>query len=243
MNRIFCIIITTIYFQLNASAQSKLGGGLKFGYYFNNSFMVEKLVNGTYIHSTSDGLDGFKVDAFLDFPITNRFVLSGEFSHSWNIGMTGPIIQLENTTASSDPSTWLISTSPSFNTLELHSKLRFKLSRYVEPFVGLGILRLTNFERSSFTYLDEEEFDEELREEVRRINYQNELVASVENCYRNWTLVNSLGVRFRFKRLLLDAIYERTITPVSKNLIFRDQSYSFVQHMDRLSIMFGYKLF
>lgn len=229
--------------RIDALSQNTFHGGLKFGYYFSNSFYVDELIDGISIRSTKAGLDGFEMAFFTDYQITKRFIFSGEASYSWNIGTSGPIIQLLNATMVKDSLYWLTSISPSFNTIQINAKLRFKLNTYIEPFIGVGVVRIVNYERSEFQYLDETEYDAESQDEVRRINYQNELVASIENSYENYALINSLGLRVRYKRLILDISYEQTLTPVSKELIFQGNKYAFFQHMDRLSVLLGYRLF
>lgn len=223
--------------------KDKIEGGLKFGYYFSNSFYVDELIDGISIQSTKDGLDGFELSIFTDYQISKRFIFSGEAMYSWNIGTSGPIIQLVNSTMFKDSLHWLTSISPSFNTIQINTKLRFKLNPYIEPIIGIGVIRFVNFEKSEFRYINESDYDEEFQDEVRRINYQNELEASVENSYLKYALINSLGLRFRYERLFLDISYEQTLTPVSKQLIFQGKNYPFFQNMDRLSISAGYRLF
>ena len=235
-NKIISLVFFILVFKAPVLSQSAVEGGLKFGHYFNNRFLAQKyVINEILVKSTNAGGYGFRAGAFLEHQVSKKVVLSGEVAYSWQVGV-GPTIQIKG-------ADWLDTTGPSFNTLELNSTARFRFNRFLEPIIGLGVNRNFYYDRSNYILLDESAYDEDLREEIIKINNQNGLMASVEDSFEKFTILGSFGIRLIHGRLIMDTIYERSVTPFSRTLSFRGESHPFVQKTDRISISLGYKLF
>ena len=236
-NKIISLVFFILVFKAPVLSQSAVEGGLKFGHYFNNRFQVQEVINGILVRSTPAGRYGFRAGAFLEHQVAKKVVLAGEVAFSLDRGgTTGPVIQILT-------DRWLNSLSPNFHTLELNSTARFKFNRFLEPIIGLGVNRILYYYKLKHTVQDEDVEDEDLREHNIQFNNENGLIVSIEDSYEKFTILGSFGIRLIHGRLIMDAIYERSVTPLSRTLSFRGGSHPFVQRMDRISISLGYKLF
>jgi hypothetical protein len=220
--------------------------GFKAGYVTYHRLYVNSNIEGTSIAGSQNGsgsfMDGLRF-AVLTRAEYKRWSAQAELAYAYNIG--GNLMVIDNWNNPSNTGSmdnWAMGVSTLLNQSELNLSADYKPLKWLRLFAGLGVWNIAYKNKSSLVLYDENlpgfEDVSKSRNEMNRFSY------GIQESYLPWVLTRQLGIGFDIKRnFSLDIAYDRNLTPVSKELKYKDQNYVFKQRADRFVVSLGYRFY
>jgi hypothetical protein len=200
--------------------------------YYQAGLSVQQRVDRYSITNSTDLWEGYRLGVFArkEYP---RLLLQSELSYAYNTAFVSFYNHTPDSNDDMRPGEhdWIITgTGYTFRKAELALLAGYKQLRWLHVQAGPIV---------SYTF-----FDGFYRKKPgQHYNPNDQILYSFAESYRNVTLSGriSLGVELG-QRLLVNGSYERSLTPLSKQIRYHGQTYALRQHSGQLMIGVGYKL-
>jgi opacity protein-like surface antigen len=138
---------------------------------------------------------------------------------------------------------WAIAITPLLKQTELNLSAGYKPLKWVRIFAGLGVWNVKYKNKESLVLYDET-IPPGFEDLNRSYNQKNRFSYGIQESYLPWVLTRQLGISFEIKRnFSLDIAYDRNLTPVSKEIKYKDGNYVFKQRSDRFVVSLGYRFY
>jgi len=239
-------VLLCVGYLFNATAQTHIGAKVGYMTGFEMMFAPTQIGNAV-IHTLSDDFyAGYRVGGFVEKPFS-RVTLTANAAYSWSVG-GGIMYSIVNPV-----DTWEI------GRLFRHSIVDLSLSAKYRPFQNWrwGIFRSVNLSggagywyfgvlrrQTLFLAPVDPDLHEGVREMIRQDNEMTLYRYAIQESFNRHAMVVRAAVSFDFLRRFTSEIsYEQTLTPVSSRLTFRDETFAFHQHSQRIVVSLGYRIF
>jgi len=200
-------------------------------------------VNGTQITGTNNFLDGYRLGMNARMEKRNYFVQSDlGFSSNFGGGTTHFIDNWNNPNNTSSLHRWQRGQMHLLNMVDFSVTGGFKVFKVFRPYIGLGF-NYTKVKEPNDLFLYENLTmpDGTINETTIALNDANRFNYAIQESYLPFVMTQKIGLNMEIKRISLNAEYESSLTPVSKTLTYKDNSYRFYQKSGRFILSLGYR--
>jgi len=242
----FILFIILLFTPLTITAQW-FSVGAEVGYVTYHKLNVEKTIEGTYIigsqSNNSSFMDGLRYAINAEFK-KKKFSGELELAYSYNIGGSGGVYFVNNWNNPSNTNwagQWAFGHMVLLSNLEVSPSLKYHLFKCLTLQGGFGVMTQKVKDPSDFLKYHTNS-PPQLEELHQRENNIIGFVKGIEGSFLPYVGTYKFGATLQLKNLYFEVFKENSFTPVSKNLIYNGNSYTFHQNSTRYVISVGYRL-